>query len=125
MRQEGREIGLNAKMDAYILKDLGLGTYAANRHLQMPEDSRKYDEAAFMLGALGIAKVRLLTNNLDKVKQLSLAGIEIVERVPTKIHVTAHNQQYSAAKSQSERHMFTRSDIKICRNSDDLLEKLT
>jgi len=110
LRQEGRGIGLNAKMDAYILQDQGLDTYAANRHLQMPEDSREYDEAAFMLGALGITKVRLLTNNLDKVKQLSLAGIEIIERVPTKIHVTAHNRRYLVAKSQSERHAFTLSN---------------
>jgi len=110
LRQEGRGIGLNAKMDAYILQDQGLDTYAANRHLQMPEDGREYDEAAFMLEALGVSKVRLLSNNLDKAKQLSLAGVEVVERLPTKIHVTEHNRKYLATKSQSERHAFTLSN---------------
>jgi len=110
LRQEGRGIGLNAKLDAYVLQEQGLDTYAANRHLQLPEDSREYLEAGLMLQALGVSKVRLATNNLDKVSQLTLAGIEVVERVPTKIFVTEHNRRYLAAKSASGRHAFTLSD---------------
>lgn len=98
LRQEGRGIGLYAKLDAYALQDRGLDTYAANRHLHQPEDARDYRCAAQMLVALGVTRIRLLSNNPDKAEQLAQHGIEVIERVPTGVFLTAHNHAYLSAK---------------------------
>jgi GTP cyclohydrolase II len=81
LRQEGRGIGLLAKIDAYRLQDQGLDTYDANRALAQPADAREYACGADMLRAMGVARIRLMTNNPDKVAQLGGSGIAIVERV--------------------------------------------
>lgn len=99
LRQEGRGIGLYAKIDAYRLQDSGLDTFDANLALGYPEDARDYTVAAQMLAALGVGRVRLLTNNPDKTEQLSRLGIEVVEQVPMTMHVTPSNADYLAAKA--------------------------
>lgn len=98
LRQEGRGIGLYAKLDAYRLQDRGFDTYAANRQLNLPEDARNFGLAAQMLLALNIRRIRLLTNNPEKVRQLRAAGIKIVEIRRTSVFVTDGNRAYLQAK---------------------------
>src|SRR4029079_9707069 len=83
LRQEGRGIGLYAKLDAYQLQSEGLDTYAANVALGYAADERDYAAAAQMLLALGLPTVRLLSNNPDKSVQLNRHGVTVVEEVPT------------------------------------------
>ena len=98
LRQEGRGIGLSAKLEAYILQGQGFDTYAANRHLGLPDDLRDYTEAALMLKAIGATSIALLSNNPDKARQLSQHGIHILDKVPTDVHCTANNEKYLQAK---------------------------
>jgi len=98
LRQEGRGIGLYAKLDAYALQDEGLDTYEANVALGYGEDERDYTVAAQMLDALGERRIALLTNNPDKAGQLAALGIEIAQLVPTAAHLSASNARYLAAK---------------------------
>jgi len=100
LRQEGRGIGLYAKLDAYALQDAGLDTFEANLALGHGEDERDYTVAAQMLLALGIDRVALLTNNPDKVEQLSELGITIAEQVPTGEFRGPGNEAYLAAKAR-------------------------
>jgi GTP cyclohydrolase II len=98
LRQEGRGIGLYAKLDAYALQDLGLDTYEANAALGHGEDERDYAPAAQMLHAVGAERIRLLSNNPDKATQLERFGVRVEERVTTGVHLTAANARYLAAK---------------------------
>lgn len=100
LRQEGRGIGLYAKLDAYRLQDQGIDTYEANRWLNLPEDARNYTIGARMLQALGVTRIRLLTNNPDKVTQLEAAGIEIAEVRRTGVYVSDANRAYLQAKAR-------------------------
>ena len=100
LRQEGRGIGLYAKLDAYALQDAGLDTYEANLALGHGEDERDYTVAAQMLRALGVERIRLLSNNPDKEKQLDRLGVTITENVPTRVHLSADNADYLAAKAR-------------------------
>ena len=111
LRQEGRGIGLYAKLDAYVLQDQGLDTYEANERLNFPHDLRDFTPAAQMLLALGVKRIRLLTNNPDKAKQLEAAGIEITEIVPTGVFVTEHNIQYLEAKVKKHAHRIDLTEI--------------
>lgn len=104
LRQEGRGIGLTAKLDAYKLQDGGLDTYAANAAMSLPADGRDYRCGAEMLHALGVHRIRLLTNNPDKADQLAQHGIEIVECVATGTFLTEHNRGYLLAKAQLTGH---------------------
>ena len=104
LRQEGRGIGLYAKLDAYALQEVGLDTYEANLALGHGEDERDYTEAAQMLDALGIGSVRLLTNNPDKTRQLTALGIDVVEEIPTGVHLTTANARYLTAKRDRTAH---------------------
>jgi GTP cyclohydrolase II len=104
LRQEGRGIGLYAKLDAYRLQDRGIDTYTANRCLNLPEDGRSYMVGARMLQALGVERIRLLTNNPDKVAQLTAAGIDVAEIRRTGVYVTEVNRAYLQAKV-AHRHM--------------------
>jgi GTP cyclohydrolase II len=99
LRQEGRGIGLYAKLDAYALQDAGLNTYEANLALGFAEDERDYTVAAQMLLALGFARVALLSNNPDKAAQLDRLGVTVTERVPTAVHLSAVNGRYLATKA--------------------------
>ncbi|WP_409419460.1 GTP cyclohydrolase II [Marinomonas sp. RS-M-Aa-14] len=104
LRQEGRGIGLYAKLEAYALQDQGYDTYQANEMLHLPDDGRDFGIAAEMLQALGVTKVRLLTNNPDKAQQLIEHGIDVVELVPTKVHVNQHNRSYLETKAKRKLH---------------------
>jgi GTP cyclohydrolase II len=99
LRQEGRGIGLYAKLDAYGLQDAGLDTYEANVALGHREDERSYLVAAQMLEALGELQVALLSNNPDKARQLARFGVTVTARVPTDVHLSASNARYLATKA--------------------------
>lgn len=106
LRQEGRGIGLYNKIDAYHLQDhLGLDTFEANRALHFNDDERDYRGAAQMLSALGVTKIRLLSNNPDKLSQLATHGIEVVEQLRTGVFVTQENRGYLQAKVQHAGHL--------------------
>ncbi|HEX8766962.1 MAG TPA: GTP cyclohydrolase II, partial [Jatrophihabitans sp.] len=104
LRQEGRGIGLYAKLDAYALQDAGLDTYQANLALGYAEDERDYTVAAQMLQALGVTRVALLSNNPDKAAQLDRLGVTVTELVPTDVHLSAANARYLAAKARHGGH---------------------
>ncbi|GLY00626.1 MULTISPECIES: GTP cyclohydrolase II [Actinoplanes] len=104
LRQEGRGIGLYAKLDAYALQDDGLDTYQANVALGRGEDERDYTAAAQMLLALGVDRVRLLSNNPDKAAQLTGLGIDVTQRVPTGVHLSAANVRYLSVKASHTAH---------------------
>ena len=105
LRQEGRGIGLANKLRAYALQDRGLDTVDANRRLGFGDDERDYAHAAAMLRALGIDRVRLLTNNPNKVVGLESAGIEVVERVAHHMPANPHNADYLATKRKKSGHL--------------------
>jgi GTP cyclohydrolase II len=104
LRQEGRGIGLYAKLDAYALQDSGLDTYEANVALGRGEDERDYTAAAQMLAALDVPTIRLLSNNPDKAAQLEALGVEVSERIPTGVHVSDANLRYLSAKVSHTQH---------------------
>jgi GTP cyclohydrolase II len=105
LRQEGRGIGLYNKLDAYwIQDDQGLDTFAANRELNFSDDMRDYLVAAQMLRALDVARIRLRTNNPDKVRQLEGYGIGVDEVIPTGIHRTERNHDYLRVKAEQGGH---------------------
>jgi GTP cyclohydrolase II len=104
LRQEGRGIGLYAKVDAYALQDKGLDTYDANLALGYAADQRDYTVAAQMVDALGLTRVALLSNNPDKAAQLSRLGVAITDRVPTGVHLSATNAGYLATKARRGAH---------------------
>jgi len=99
LRQEGRGIGLYAKLDAYGLQDAGLDTYDANIALGYAADARDYTVAAQMLAALHEDRVMLLSNNPDKGAQLVSMGISVVDRVSTGVHLSPANGRYLATKA--------------------------
>lgn len=105
LRQEGRGIGLANKLRAYALQDQGLDTVDANRRLGFPDDARDYGLAAAMLRALGVDRVRLLTNNPSKVAGLESAGITVVERVAHHMPANPHNADYLATKRKKSGHL--------------------
>jgi GTP cyclohydrolase II len=104
LRQEGRGIGLYAKLEAYALQDAGLDTYEANLALGHAEDERDYTVAAQMLHALDSPSIALLSNNPDKSEQLEGLGITVTERVPTGLHLSEANAGYLAAKVRRGAH---------------------
>jgi len=102
--QEGRGIGLMAKLQAYELQDAGIDTIEANHALGFKSDFRDFSLAAVILHDLRIPRVRLLTNNPRKVHALSDAGIEVVERVSCEVRPTAHSLAYLQTKKQKMGH---------------------
>lgn len=104
LRQEGRGIGLHAKIQAYHLQDQGADTLDANLILGHPADGRNYKIAATMLNDLGIEEVALLTNNPDKVKQLEDHGIIVAKTVPLVAGVGQDNLQYLQTKVERMGH---------------------
>jgi GTP cyclohydrolase II len=103
--QEGRGIGLINKLKAYELQDSGLDTVQANRRLGFAADSRDYEFAAEALKALGIRKLRLLSNNPDKIQQLESAGIRVVERIPCRPRTSRHSKFYLRTKKDKLGHL--------------------
>ena len=96
--QEGRGIGLMNKLRAYQLQDHGMDTVEANEELGFKADSRDYAFSAEALKLLGVRRVRLLSNNPDKVEQLENAGIQIVERVPCRPRTSHQSRTYLETK---------------------------
>jgi GTP cyclohydrolase II len=99
LRQEGRGIGLYAKLEAYRLQDGGLDTFEANRALGYDDDPRDYRVAAEMLRALGVRRVDLLTGNPAKTRQLAALGIDVRSVLSTELHSTPSNLRYLQAKA--------------------------
>ena len=104
LRQEGRGIGLHAKIQAYHLQDQGADTLDANLMLGLPADARNYRIASTMLEAIGVDAVCLLSNNPDKAKQLEEYGINVVERVPLIVGVVNENRDYLQTKADRMGH---------------------
>lgn len=98
LRQEGRGIGLHAKIQAYHLQDRGADTLDANLMLGLPGDARNYRIASTMLEAIGVSDVCLLSNNPDKAEQLETYGISVVERMPLVVGVGSSNRDYLQTK---------------------------
>jgi GTP cyclohydrolase II len=127
LRQEGRNIGLTGKIRAYALQDHGLDTIDANLHLGYQPDERDYGIAANILKNLQIRSIKLLTNNPEKIKQLTSAGIQIDERLPLIIEPTKYNRAYLETKASRAGHLFGKfanttniSDIRtITQNSEE------
>ena len=105
LAQEGRDIGLMNKIRAYALQDKGFDTVDANHKLGFETDERFFGPAAAMLNALGVTRIRLITNNPDKIAQLSSHGIEIVERVALALPTNPHNEGYLETKQARTGHM--------------------
>lgn len=106
--QEGRGIGLMNKLRAYELQDRGMDTVEANQQLGFAADARDYRFSAEALRALGVRRVRLLSNNPDKVQQLERFGIRVVERVPCEPRVPQHTKSYLRAKKAKLGHLLGR-----------------
>jgi GTP cyclohydrolase II len=107
LNQEGRGIGLANKMRAYALQDQGLDTVEANHHLGFDDDERDFRIGAALLTRLGLAAVRLMTNNPAKVAMLEAQGITVAERVPLHVGKTAQNARYLATKAAKSGHLLT------------------
>ena len=106
-QQEGRGIGLMAKLQAYELQDSGLDTVEANERLGFKADHRDFTLPGEMLKALGVTEVRLLSNNPDKVEALERAGVKVVERVPCEVEFNAESEAYLKTKKEKLGHLFT------------------
>ena len=103
--QEGRGIGLMNKLRAYELQDGGMDTVEANVSLGFAADAREYDFPAQILKSLGAKKIRLLSNNPDKVKQLESAGIRVVQRVPCQPRISKISRAYLQTKKRKMGHL--------------------
>jgi GTP cyclohydrolase II len=106
-QQEGRGIGLMAKLQAYELQDAGLDTVEANERLGFKADHRDFTLPGEILKTLGVTRVRLLSNNPDKVQALERAGIQVVERVPCEVTPSKHAEEYLKTKKAKLGHLFT------------------
>ncbi len=106
-QQEGRGIGLMAKLQAYELQDQGLDTVEANERLGFKADHREFTLPAEILKALEVSSVRLLSNNPDKVAALEKGGIVVTERVPCEVEPEAHSEDYLKTKKEKLGHLFT------------------
>ncbi len=104
LRQEGRGIGLYNKLDAYSLQDQGHDTFKSNNLLGFKDDLRDYRSAADMLKTLGVNKIRLLSNNPDKCRQLKNYGIDITEQKSTTSFVNVNNHYYLLSKVKHHGH---------------------
>jgi GTP cyclohydrolase II len=105
LAQEGRGIGLMNKLRAYELQDQGMDTVEANESLGFAADAREYDFPAQILKQLGATKVRLLSNNPEKVRQLEAAGVEVVERVPCQPRISKIARSYLQTKKKKMGHL--------------------
>ena len=105
LRQEGRGIGIINKLKAYQLQDLGLDTVEANLHLGLSIDARDFTIALALLSDIGVKKVRLLTNNPDKIEIFNESAIELVERVPLVIVPQEENRDYLRVKKERMGHI--------------------
>jgi 3,4-dihydroxy 2-butanone 4-phosphate synthase/GTP cyclohydrolase II len=105
MKQEGRGIGLEAKIKAYALQERGRDTVEANAELGYPADLRDYGIGAQILVSLGVRKMRLMTNNPRKIVGLGAYGLEVVERIPIEVAPNESNVRYLSTKKDKLGHM--------------------
>jgi GTP cyclohydrolase II len=103
LRQEGRDIGLFNKVNAYNLQDKGLDTVEANHQLGFEADMRNFDIVSDILKHFNISKIKLLTNNPKKLNEIK--DIEIVERIPIKMESNQYNENYLQTKKEKMGHL--------------------
>ena len=106
-QQEGRGIGLMAKLQAYELQDVGLDTVEANERLGFKADHREFSLPAAILKHLGITRLRLLSNNPEKVAAVESAGVEVVERVPCEVNASSYAEDYLRTKKEKLGHLLS------------------
>ena len=106
-QQEGRGIGLMAKLQAYALQDQGRDTVEANQDLGYEADLRLFQLPAEILKQLGVKRVRLLSNNPQKLNSLTSAGIEVTERVPCEVEPQSFSKEYLKTKKEKLGHLFS------------------
>lgn len=104
MRQEGRGIGLANKLKAYRLQDEGKDTVEANKELGFKEDHRDYTTTADILDKLKVNSIKLMTNNPNKVEEISKLGIDVIERIPHQVEPTKANKDYLKTKKEKLGH---------------------
>lgn len=105
LRQEGRGIGLVNKLKAYNLQDEGLDTIRANHALGFHTDERRYEEGVEILKQIGLTRIRLITNNPDKIDVFAQSGVEVTERVPLLIDPRPENRRYLEVKKEVMGHL--------------------
>jgi len=120
LRQEGRGIGFTNKVRAYGLQDQGLDTVEANLALGFKDDMREYAVAAHMLHSLGVKSIRLMTNNPNKVNQLTQYGVQVSERVPHILPPNEHNIDYLRTKAKKSGHFIDPAITEQLLEQDDL-----
>ena len=103
LRQEGRNIGLLNKVNAYALQDKGFDTVEANHQLGFNDDERTYEMVEYILNHFGIKKIKLLTNNPAKIE--SIKDVEIVDRLPIKVGENPYNRDYLKVKKEKMSHL--------------------
>lgn len=121
LRQEGRGIGLLNKIKAYNLQDQGADTVEANNALGFEADMRQYNMCQPMLKQLGINTIRLMTNNPRKVKAITDAGVNVVERVAIEVGRNPHNDSYLNTKASKLGHFLNKKEQSIISHQDDLI----
>ena len=104
-RQEGRNIGLVNKVNAYALQDQGRNTIQANLELGFGEDDRDYSIVGYIFNDLGVKKLKLITNNPKKIQYVESLGVEIVERIPAITKSNKYNEAYLFTKKEHMGHM--------------------
>ncbi|MBI2140482.1 GTP cyclohydrolase II [Candidatus Woesearchaeota archaeon] len=105
LQQEGRGIGLSNKIKAYALQEKGYDTVEANTKLGFHADERDYTLASCILKDLGIASIKLMTNNPDKISSLEENGIKVIERIPLIVPETKYSAKYFKAKKEKMGHL--------------------
>lgn len=105
-RQEGRNIGLLNKINAYALQDQGRDTIEANVELGFAPDQRTYDVVSEIFHDFGLKKIRLLTNNPAKIAVVEALDVEVTERIPVIIDPNPHNEAYLRTKKEQMGHIF-------------------
>ncbi len=121
LRQEGRGIGLLNKIRAYALQEQGLDTVEANQALGFRDDERDYAVAAHMLRSLALRSVRVVTNNPDKIRQLSQHGVTVSGRVPHVIPPNEYNRFYLETKARRSGHMIALEEERLPEQSDPVV----
>jgi GTP cyclohydrolase II len=104
-QQEGRGIGLMAKLRAYELQDKGLDTIEANLELGYEADCRRFELPAAILKQLNVSEVRLITNNPEKVEALEQAGVKVIERISAEVPSEPTNERYLQTKREKMGHL--------------------
>lgn len=121
LRQEGRGIGLLNKIRAYALQEQGLDTVEANQALGFRDDERDYAVAAHMVRSLGVKSVRVVTNNPDKIRQLTQHGVEVSGRIPHVIPPNEFNRFYLETKARRSGHLIDLAEERLPEQSDPVL----